>query len=382
MTGREPEAEFGATSPADKPTENQGRFDAFTVALVLSGGNALGAYQAGAYQAIHERGIEPDWVAGASVGSINGAIIAGNPRDERIGRLRNWWNPSQHRSSSGAAGPLEELRRTGAALWTMTIGHPGAFLPRNPIASWLEMSGRREASSLYDTTPMVATLERLIDFDLLNAGTTRYSAAAVDLESGDDIVFDTRNMRVGPDHLRASSALLPAFPPVDVAGRLVGDAGISINLPLDGVMSEVGDRPLLCIAIDLLPLRAPRPRTLGETVIRAQDLLFATQSRRALASWQAVFDERIRNDGPSPSATLVHVAYSDPAREVSGKAFDFSPRTTAARWEAGYADLSKALAELASGRLQLARPGLAIYAPGEDGQGLAEMRWSLTPRPA
>jgi NTE family protein len=348
------------------------------LALSLSGGNALGAYQAGGYQALHERGLEPDWVAGGSAGAINGAIICGNPRERRIEQLQSLWAPA----STGSAPPsrMEEARRTGAAAWTLAAGRPSLFVPRNLFGPWWNPLANPEPSSLYDATPMRATLERLIDFDLLNRGVPRFSATAVDIETGDDVVFDTTSHRIAADHLRASSALLPAFSPVEIDRRLLGDAGISANLPLDGVLSEARDRPLLVIAMDLLPLRAPRPDTLGGATTRMQDLLFATQSRRAIAAWQALFDERTRH-GAMASVTLLHIAYSDQAREISGKAFDFSAESAAARWRAGHIDLGNALDDLASGRISTGRPGLSVWAMPDEGERLEEVRWSLSPTP-
>jgi NTE family protein len=224
---------------------------------------------------------------------------------------------------------------------------------------------------------MLGTLERLADFELLNSGTPRFTVTAVDIESGEDIVFDTRTHRIVPEHIRASAALLPVFAPVDIGGRLLGDAGISANLPLDSVLSEPSDRPLLCIAIDLLPLGAPRPETLGGTVARMQDLMFATQSRRAIAAWQALYDERARNGDPG-SVTILHIAYANHAREVSGKAFDFSPQSVAERWASGRDDLAGALAALDGGAVAAGEAGLGVYS-ASGSTSLQKVRWSLKP---
>ena len=350
----------------------------FDLALVLGGGNALGAYQAGAYQALHERGLEPDRVVGASAGAINGAVICGNPRDERLARLDALWTPA--RSGDGSASvssPLEDTRRTGAAVWTLGAGQSKLFAPRNLFGPWWNPFASAEPPSLYDTVPLRRTLERLVDFDLLNRGAPHFAATAVDLETGDDVVMDSRRHRIEPDHIRASSALLPAFPPVEIGERLLGDAGISANLPLDCVLDEPPARALLCIAIDLLPLAAPRPRTLGDTVSRMQDLMFATQSRRSLAAWQAIHDERVRG-GATASITVLHIAYRDQQREVSGKAFDFSPASAAARWRSGHADVVAALDALDAGEVRIGSPGLTVY--GREGPGaLQPLRWTLAP---
>lgn len=351
----------------------------YRLALVLSGGNALGAYQGGAYQALHEAGLDPDRVAAASAGAINGALICGNAPAERVSRLRTFWNVDGDAAAPAEAGwgALEETRRTTVAAATLLAGRPALFTPRNVLGPWWNPFGNDEPASLYDTTPLGLTLERLVDFAVLNRAAPPLSITAVDLGSGEDVVFDTRRDTVTPDHLRASGALLPAFSPVRVGGRLLGDAGIAANLPLDTVLAEESDEPLLCIAVDLLPLAAPLPRTLGDAAARMQDLMFATQSRRAIAAWQAIFDERVRR-GEAGAVTILHVAYADQEHEVSGKAFDFSAASAMQRWRSGYHDLRRVAAAIERGDLPLDRPGLAAYRLGER---LEPVRWSMAPVP-
>jgi NTE family protein len=249
------------------------------LALVLSGGNALGAYHGGAYQALHEAGWLPDRVVGASAGAVSGAVICGNAAEQRMTRLEALWRPSPGAGGEPEAGPAEELRRTNAVAYSMAMGQPGIFAPRSIYGPWWNPFGNTEPASLYDATPLDRTLSQLVDFDRLNAGAPRFSLTAVDVESGEDILFDTTTHALGADHVRASSALLPAFSPVEIGGRMLADAGLSLNLPLDTVLSEASERPLLCIAVDLLPLRGPRPTTLGEAIVRMQDIVFAAQSR-------------------------------------------------------------------------------------------------------
>jgi NTE family protein len=330
-----------------------------SLALVLSGGNALGAYHAGAYQALHEAGWLPDRVVGASAGAVSGAVICGNAPEDRISRLESLWSPSAEPASNAKPGAIEEMRRTQAVVFSLLMGRPGLFAPRSIYGPWWNPFGNPEPASLYDATPMDRSLEQLVDFERLNADSPRFGITAVDVESGEDILFETGTHALGPDHIRASSALLPAFSPVEIDGRLLADAGLSLNLPLDAVLNEASERPLLCIAVDLLPLHGPRPGTLGETIIRMQDLMFAAQSRRAIAAWQAIFDARAAA-GACRSVTLVHVAYSDQQREVSGKAFDFSPRSARMRWQSGHADLSAALNALHEDASGGAEPGLRV----------------------
>lgn len=354
----------------------------FEVALVLSGGNALGAYQAGAYAAMHEAGLEPDWIVGASAGAINGAIICGNPAERRISALREFWRPAVAGQSLWNAVPtaFEDARRTMAVAATITSGVPGVFAPRQIYGPWWNPLGNSEAPSAYDLTPLRGTLEKLIDFPRLNANQPRLSITAVDLETGEDVLFDTGIDMFGPDHIRASAALLPAFSPVEIEGRILGDGGISLNLPLDIVLSEDSERPILCFAIDLLPLAGKAPRTFGEALLRVQDLAFATQSRRAIAGWQALYDARAQA-GNAGSLNLIHLVYSDQDEEVSGKAFDFSPRSLAKRWERGAVDMKATLERLPDLRAH-SPSGLSVHVPTRSETGemvLRPVRHALKP---
>lgn len=320
----------------------------YDLVLVLSGGNALGAFEAGAYQALHEQDLQPDWIVGTSIGAINGAIIAGSTPDRRIAALRDFWRPTP-------AGPEamwpEVARRSAAAGWTLAAGRPGLFGPLlSSLQPWTD-----DRPALFETNQLAATLARLIDIERLNAGPCRFTVTAVDLETGGDVVFDSRHARIEPQHIRASAALPVVFPPVAIDGRLLVDGGLSANLPLDPVLAAPGTRPMLCLAVDLLPLAQPLPTSLGETAARMQDLVFAAQSRRTIARWQAAHDGR-----DTIAVTLARIAYTDQRAEVAGKALDFSGPTIAQRWAAGHAAMSRAIARIEDGSLGIGQAGLHV----------------------
>lgn len=325
-----------------------------TVVLILAGGNALGAYQAGVYQALHDHGVEPQWVVGTSIGAINGAIIAGNTAEQRIARLRDLWRPAagHDRWPTWWDAVPDEWRRTGETMATLLAGRPGLFAPLGSA-----LTDGRGGSALYDTAPARASLAALIDVDRLNGGSVRFTAAAVDVDSGEEVVFDTCTTRVTADHLRASAAMPPAFPAVPIEGRLCADGGLAVNLPLDPPLASPGTAPMLCIAVDLLPAAAPRPRTLGETIARTQDLFFAAQTRRSIARWQADY---AGDRAGERSVTLVHLVYGDQEREVAGKAMDFSPASARARWDAGLRDGLALVDRLGAGTVPIGRPGLTV----------------------
>jgi NTE family protein len=324
----------------------------FAVVLVLSGGNALGAFEAGVYEALHAHGLQPEWVVGASIGAINAALIAGSQPDARIKTLRSFWQPHVA-SPMDLAHPwlsstMETGRRSAAAAWTAAAGRSGIF---GPALSALTSLGRGRPS-LFETDQLVVTLGRLIDFDLLNRGACRFTATAVDLESGDDVVFDSRDQHIEPRHVRASAALPVLFPPVEIAGRWLVDGGLSANLPIDPVLSDPSTRPTLCIAVDLLPLNGPLPSTLGEAAGRMQDLIFAAQSRRSIERWQAAYaleDNR--------RISLVRVAYTKQQEEVAGKALDFSGPTIA-----GVLTGRRLVKELHDGAFAIGEKGLNVFA--------------------
>lgn len=327
----------------------------FDIVLVLSGGNALGAYEAGVYQALQEHGLEPGWIVGTSIGAINGALIAGSAPERRIETLREFWRPSgfdQGRSATPwLPSAVEVGRRTAAATWTMAAGRAGIFGP--VLSSFMPWTD--DKPSVFETDQLVATLRRLVDFDRLNDGTFHLTVTAVDLANGDDMVFDNRTSQIRADHIRASAALPVAFPAVEIDGRWLVDGGLSANLPLDPVLARPPARSTLCLAVDLLPLGRPLPTTLGEAVGRMQDLIFAAQSRRSIAAWQAVHAGR-----SDIAMSLVPLAYTEQEQEVAGKALDFSGPTIEQRWSAGYKGAMRVVRAIDAQTLKIGESGLNV----------------------
>ena len=188
------------------------------IALVLQGGGALGAYQAGVFQALSEADIEPDWVTGVSIGAINSAIIAGNSNQWRLKRLRTFWERITERRiwSYTPDGDVFRKARNAASSWmTLIQGQPGFFSPRHPTP-WFSFAGAQSATSYYDNAPLRETLEDLVDFSLLNEKTTRFSVGAVNVLSGNFVYFDNQHETIEPEHVMASGALPPALPMVKI----------------------------------------------------------------------------------------------------------------------------------------------------------------------
>ena len=318
------------------------------VALVLGGGNALGAYLAGAYERLHEQGVRPERIVGASIGAVTGAILAGNPPERRLERLQAFWaEAAQHTARAAPAGLRGRQVYNGAhAALAAALGRPSIFGHRYP-GLWSILPGMPGDVALYDHAPLRRTLERLVDFDRLNrADEVRFTLAATDLETGEDVYFDNTRHEIGPEHVLASAAIAPLFPPVEIGGRLLCDPGYANNLPLDPVFDPAPDRDLVCIAIDLFGLRSPRPATLDAVLERAQDIVFASAGRRRVEGLRREYALRQELQPDGPRVRLVHLAYQAADHELAAKTLDFSPSSIRDRWAAGRRDMASGLALL------------------------------------
>lgn len=259
------------------------------LALVLGGGNALGAYHGGVAEALAAEDVWPDWIAGSSIGAIMGALIAGNPKERRVAAIREFWQRGALRDPKIAWLPdaLRKPIHLTAALQARLTGRPSLYTVRIG-----ELLGGDGHPGLYDPAPMRRALEELIDFDLLNRGPVRLSVLAVDVETGAEVAFDTARERLAVDHLLASAALIPDFPTVQIGKRWLADGGLAANVPVDLVLSETPETPLACFSVDLFPLAAPRPTRLADAAERQTDLSFAVQTARSLRTMQLSWGQR------------------------------------------------------------------------------------------
>jgi NTE family protein len=336
--------------------------------LVLQGGGALGSYQAGAYQALCHFDFEPDWIAGISIGAINAAIIAGNPPEKRVERLKEFWELV---SSPVPWNPVTTDNRgrslfneTSAAL-IATFGVPGFFKPRFPPAP-LWPPGSPQSQSYYDTTPLRATLERLVDFDRINDLKTRLSVGAVSVTTGNFKYFDNFEFRklgkkIGPEHVMASGALPPGFPSIVIEGEHFWDGGIATNTPLDYVLDAEIDNDLIIFQVDLFSARGPLPVSLLEAAEREKDIRFSSRTRmntdknrqihnarRALRELIGKLPDYLKNDpsvevlceaAKENTVTVVHLIYRSKNYESSSKDYDFSHVGMVEHWDAGVRDV-------------------------------------------
>lgn len=319
------------------------------LALVFGGGNALGAYHAGAFEVLQARGLRPDRLVGASMGAVTGAIIAGNAPEDRIERLHRFWNEATLQTGLPGTHLLKPRQYYNAlhSLLTLAWGRPSIFTHRYP-GLWSALPWVPNDVALFDHRPLLATLERLVDFERLNRAEIRLTIACIDVATGEEVFFDNTRQTIRPEHILASAALLPAFPPVEVDGRLLCDAGYTNNLPLDPLFDPEPARDLLCIALDLFCLRADRPRSLDAVLERANDLIFASAARRAVTGLARTYALRERLDPEGPVATLLHLIYRAGADQLASKSFDFSPSSIRDRWQAGASDMGRGLDRLAA----------------------------------
>src|SRR4051794_13678969 len=227
------------------------------IAPGLQGGGALGAYQAGGYQALHEAKIEPDWLSGVPIGAITSAIIAGNPPHQRLAKLQTFWEKITNRRvwAFTPDGDIFRMARNATSAWmTMTQGQPGFFEPRKP-GPWLSPTGAAGATSYYDTAPLRETLLELVDFTLLNRGDVRISVGAVNVLTGNFAYFDNGKETIEPEHIMASGALPPALPMVKIGTDYFWDGGIVSNTPLQYLLEQEDDFNALVFQVDLFSTR-------------------------------------------------------------------------------------------------------------------------------
>ena len=338
------------------------------IALVLQGGGALGAYQAGVYQAMHEAGLVPDKVAGVSIGGINGAIIAGNRPEHRLARLREFWETI----TAGRAWPwlpegddARKAHNAWSSMVTVLSGQPGFFAPRSRNA-WFSPRGATSATSFYDTKPLRETLLRLVDFDVLNSGDVRYAAGAVNVTNGNFVYFDNKQCAIEPEHIMASGALPPALPMVRIGSEHFWDGGLVSNTPLQHVVDTADGDDLLVFQVDLFSALGALPRDMADVLGRQKDIQYSSRTRAVTDYYKNMHarDEllkrlldRLDDDVLEPAEkaekkrlarmsaiTILHLIYQQAAYEGQAKDYEFSATSMKDHWESGYRDTQRTLA--------------------------------------
>jgi NTE family protein len=333
------------------------------IVLVLQGGGALGAYQAGVFQALHEAGVEPDWVIGTSIGAINAGIIAGNRPDRRLLRLQEFWARTRHSALMQLVSEIPGWGAMAANAMTVMAGVPRFFQPN--IWASLGLPLTPETAGYYTTAPLEATLNDLIDIDLLNACATRLTVGAANLRTAEMRYFDSRDAPLSIRHIMASGALPPAFPAVRIDGELYWDGGILSNTPVEAVFDGNPRRSGLVFTVNIWNPNGPEPADMARVLCRQKDLQYASRAkaqvdrqkqihrlRHVIAELARRLPDEVRNSDEVRRLagygclTRMHVVrLLAPPVEGEGhtKDIDFSARGIRARWDAGYADALRVL---------------------------------------
>ena len=342
------------------------------IALLLQGGGALGSYQAGAYQALAEANLHPDWVAGISIGAINSALIAGNPPEQRVEKLRAFWE-------AVTAPPLgipympgltiqndmqHQIVNQWRALGIMLMGAPSFFKPRFPPPIFTP-AGNPGNLSFYDISPLKTLLESLVDFDRINAGETRFSVGATNVRTGNFAYFDNKTHKIAAAHVVASGSLPPGFPATEIDGEFYWDGGIVSNTPLQWVLDARPRQDTLAFQVDLWSASGELPRDMIEVDVRQKDIRYSSRTRagtdqfrrmqavrRAAAKLLAQMPGEVRQ---SPEAeilaqeadtkvyNIIHLIYHAKKYEGASKDYEFSRRTMEEHWKSGYDDMINTL---------------------------------------
>jgi NTE family protein len=337
------------------------------VSLVLQGGGALGAYQAGVYQALHEAELEPDWVVGVSIGAINSAIIAGNPPERRLERLEEFWTTVTSRDpyTVWPDGDAPRKFRNGlSAMNAMLFGQPGFFKP-NITNAWAAQRGSKMATAMYDTAPLHKTLEKLVDFDLLNSGQVRFAVGAVNVATANFAYFDNANTEIGPEHIMASGALPPALPMVRIGKHYYWDGGLVSNTPLQHLLDNCGSQNTLVFQVDLFSAVGEIPRDMPEVLSRQKDIQYSSRTRMTTDHFMQTHKLKqslhealslIPEDKLSqaqrqqkaelerlPAINIMQLIYRQKAWEGDAKDYEFSRLSMKDHWRTGYYDTRNTL---------------------------------------
>lgn len=349
-----------------------------TIALVLQGGGALGAYQAGVYEGLHEAGIVPNWIAGISIGAINTAILAGNAPERRVARLREFWEticqpayglplpPSVEQAFFDSTEVVRTAFTAMQAASALVDGQKGFFVPRVPPPLPFSV-GTPDTASWYDTAPLKATLERWCDFDRINSGETRVSVAAVNVQTGNFAYFDNQHTKLRAEHFMASASLPPGFAATEIDGEFYWDGGLMSNTPLSEVVQTTPRRDTLAFQVDLWSARGPAPNTLTDVQSRIKDIQYSSRTR--LVTDMLQHSQRFRHvlrevlarvspehrDDPwcklaeelatSRRYNVFQLVYRDKEFEGNYKDYQFGFSTMRLHWESGLQDIRASLAQ-------------------------------------
>lgn len=365
------------------------------IVYVFQGGGALGSFQVGGVEALHEHDYRADMVVGISIGGMNAAIVAGNPPEKRLEKLKQFWDKIT------VSIPLPNLPFLGmakvhnyfGAQHALCLGQPGFYKPKllNP---WLLNNATPDQLCFYDTSPLRETLEEVIDFEYLNQGHVRLCLGATDLASGDFVFFDSSKEKIAVEHIMASGALPPGFPAIEIDGRYYVDGGVYANTPLSKVLEEFADTEhdicdVLCFMFDLFSATGPLPHTMDGMLERIKDIQYSSHSKRSSTIYstsqnlshaikflgsklpaEAKHDPDVKailKLGNAHRLDLVHVIYhSKKGTELNSKDYNFSAEAAYLHYRQGYEITHKLIESQQQEWSKKHSEGISIYTINED----------------
>ncbi len=361
------------------------------IVLVMQGGGAQGAYQGGVYEALHEAGIEPDWVIGTSIGAINGSIIAGNEVADRLERLREFWSRVETGPPRllGVLAPM--FGNPSSELATLLTGVPGFFSPNPAFLLGPEAMVGVERAAMYSVDPLRKLLPELVDFDRVNSGKPRFTLGLVSVRDSQMRYFDSNYGRVGLDHVLGSSAVPPTFPAVRIDGEAYWDGGIYSNTPVEAVFDDDPRQSSVVFAVQIWHARGPEPESVAQVFARQKDIMFGSRSRSHIARQAQLHRMRhiirtlvgmlseeqrktlevqeLAGYGCTTVMHLIEINAEPLDGETNSREYDFSPATIRARWQAGYGDTRRTIARRPWDDPVDPAVGVALYA-SDDGENL------------
>lgn len=333
------------------------------IVYLFQGGGALGAYQVGVYQALTENGYSPDWMVGISIGAINASIIAGNPPEKRLEKLKQFWQLITH--AMEPAWPFCEAHNQNlltvynmcSANYALFFGQRNFFKPTssNP---WLMIDESPDKISYYDTSHLRSSLMATIDFEYLNSNHIRLTLGSVNVKTGRLKFFDNKKESLHVEHIMASCALPPGFPAIEINGEYYWDGGLYSNTPLISVINDLPHKSRLCFLVDLFDSTGLIPRNMDEILERAKDInysghidilldyydLHLFMQKKIASCIQTLPDEmkkhpslqELSNYGDSHHVHIAKIVYKAKRQDLHSKDYEFSNFSARKRMEEGY----------------------------------------------
>ena len=338
--------------------------------LVLQGGGAMGAFECGVIKALEEEQIFPDIVAGISIGALNGAIVAGNPRHAGQA-LESFWSEIAITSPAWLG---DEAARAIVSMQILSFGVPNFFRPRWLPSLAVPMTPPTNWTSYYDVGPMKALIARYVDFPKLRHSPVRLLVGAVNVMSGELEVFDSYVDDMTPDHVLASGSLPPGFPWTEIDGKAYWDGGVISNSPLDIVLDRCGPDGKRVYIVDLFVGQRPRPTNMMEVMARRDEIIYSERVRSDLrlrevsGAYRELVDRILELVNPATQAkirqrpryielmgggaatSITRFVRRGRDGEPSSRDYDFSDISIRANQEQGYALVKETLGTLADRR--------------------------------